>query len=66
MSVACGLTSEWLAGARFEKGRLVERPDGVFRAGFTGTHRVLVRAVPSAGVGGQAPLLGVRGSGEDS
>jgi len=22
-----GLTSEWLAGARFEKGTLVERPD---------------------------------------
>src|SRR5271168_1101212 len=30
----------------------------VFRAGFTGTRRVLVSAVPSAGVGGPAPLLG--------
>ena len=30
----------------------------VIRAGFTGTRRVLVSAVPSAGVGGPAPLLG--------
>jgi hypothetical protein len=29
----------------------------VFRAGFTGTRGVLVSAVPSAGVGGPAPLL---------
>jgi hypothetical protein len=29
-----------------------------FRAGFTGTRGVLVSAVPSAGVGGPAPLLG--------
>jgi len=28
------------------------------RAGFTGTRGVLVSAVPSAGVGGPAPLLG--------
>lgn len=30
----------------------------VNRAGFTGTRRVLVSAVPSAGIGGPAPLLG--------
>ena len=30
----------------------------VIRAGFTGTRGVLVSAVPSAGVGGPAPLLG--------
>ena len=30
----------------------------VFRAGFTGTRGVLVSAVPSAGVGGPASLLG--------
>ena len=36
----------------------------IFRAGFTGTRRVLVSAVPSAGVGGPAPCLEVRGSGD--
>ena len=30
----------------------------VIRAGFTGTRRVLVRAVPSAGIGGPASVLG--------
>lgn len=34
----------------------------VIRAGFTGTRGVLVSAVPSAGVGGPASCLGVRGS----
>ena len=34
----------------------------VIRAGFTGTRRVLVSAVPSAGVGGPAPLLGGPGA----
>ena len=30
----------------------------VIRAGFTGTRWLLVSAVPSAGIGGPAPLLG--------
>lgn len=34
----------------------------VFRAGFTGTRRVLVSAFPSAGIGDPASCLGVRGS----
>ena len=60
ISLSCGTA---LLGRRRQRRRCGANVSfRVIRAGFTGTRRVLVSAVPSADIGGPASCLGVRGS----